>query len=409
MKEKSINIDIVSLTPSHLNLDNRARRIHEVLTREGYKTLILHNIANPIIQIGLVNDQKAQENEIHSESTFHYLLSFFWNLYKRIPTIFSIVSSPLMALIYVLYVVKINFFTVHIPKSKCIVIHESIFTLYAILQSWLHGTKIVVDVHDDYSSLIPKHLQNHFDRYYRIPIEEYFRKLLYKKAHYCFTVSRSLADELNSRYCRKFLVIRSIPDFFDFHPSRLQKADGIHQFTRESWRGIFIGNYKLSLETRFLSSDSWINYNPSTTFEFVGEGYDDLREKMSKFSHVKFRDPIDFSNDYFDFNEYDFGFIPINPSDKAMRHALPNGLFILMFANLPTLIPGLSEMIQVNNLANFALVTEFDRAEIVQGQLSQLSRISLANRHASIIHNENFSWNNERQIITQVFHEIFST
>lgn len=207
--------DIISLTPSNKHLDTRATKFHSLLSFYGYKSVLISSFGK------IQTSENISSPKLPRNASSKYLFSFFWNTisiywhkFKNSRNLFSKLISPIVLIAYIAGIIFINFYRIGIIRCKVLIVHESIYTFVALVSKYLFGTKIIVDCHDDYHSLgIPFH-DHFFYKNFKEPFDEFLRRILYKNAAVCFTVSDSLAMELSSRYGRNFEVFLNTNDFF---------------------------------------------------------------------------------------------------------------------------------------------------------------------------------------------------
>jgi len=355
--------DIISLTPSNKHLDTRATKFHSLLSFYGYKCVLISSFGR------IQTSENISSSKLSRNASSKYLISFFWETtriywhkFKNSRNLLSKLISPIVFIVYIAGMIFINFYRIRLIRCKVLIVHESIYTFAALVSKYLFGTKIIVDVHDDYRSLgIPFH-DHFFYKNFKEPFDEFLRRTLYKNAQVCFTVSNSLAMELSSRYGRNFEVFLNTNDFFSQNENLVRSKPklSLNELNSEKCiTGIFIGNYKESLNLSFLESDIWSKSNKKFKFVFYGKGYENTLSKFGQSDYVSFHKPIDFRTDVFDFNGFDFGFMPLNDKNKSVKFALPNGLFTLIDAQLPVLYPDLLEMKKLNSELNFGILSDF--------------------------------------------------
>jgi len=376
---KSIS-DVTSLTPSDQHLDSRATKFHSLLSLYGYKCVLISSFGrNQTSENTLTTKLSRNVSHKYLTSFFWETTRIYWHKYKNSRNLFSKLISPIIFIVYIAGVISINFYRIGFIRCKVLIVHESIYTFAALVSKYLFGTKIVVDVHDDYRSLgIPFH-DNFFYKNFKEPFDEMLRKILYKNAQVCFTVSNSLANELSSRYGRSFEVFLNTNDYFSQNQNLIRKKPKLNQNgldSQSSHTGIFIGNYKESLNLSFLDSNVWSESNEKFYFVFYGKGYENAPSKFKQKNYVTFHKPINLGIDFFDFNDFDFGFMPLNDKNKSVQFALPNGLFTLIDAQLPVLYPNLLEMKQLNNELNYGMLSDFSDPLNIFRNISELIRLN---------------------------------
>jgi hypothetical protein len=363
-------LDITSLTPNHRDLDSRALKYHVLLVSQGLSCLLISSF-------GKIKSNKEVSNSNQSQKKlYENIVGLFWRIVRKTwykfrdsHNFLTKLFSPIIFIGYIIGILFINFYRVGLIRSKVVIVHESIFTFTALTSKLIFGVKIIVDVHDDYQALtIPFH-NHYFYRFFKEPFDEFLRRILYKNAHVCITVSDSLAGELASRYSRKFEVILNTNNFFSQNKLLYKKkihTNAINILDIENVTGLFIGNFKKSLDLSFLDSEAWYEHQNRFKFVFYGNGYEKIASKYKLCNYVSFNNAIDLCNENFDFNKFDFGFMPLNHKDRSVKFALPNGLFTLIEARLPILFPNLIEMVLLNNILNCGLLTDFsDPLEII--------------------------------------------
>ena len=252
--------------------------------------------------------------------------------------------------------------------------HESIFTFSVVAAKIFYKVNIIVDVHDYYTHIIPKHSQTPFDKYYRVKFEDYLRRILYKNASLRLTVSESLANSLEKAYDMEFKVFRNIGNVFETNKLLIRKyIDFNTKFESSKRRGVFIGNYKNALKFDWLKDAYWTNTFDKIEFTLIGNGYTDEFKKTFNSEIVKFMDPIDFYIDAFDFNLYDFGFLPYESTGLANQFALPNGFFLLAQSNLPLLVPKINEISRICEAYNLGLTSDFLDSEFINEEILRIT------------------------------------
>lgn len=368
MRKSNIK-NIVSITPNTIELDSRARRLDSVFKSLGYETKI-------------ISKSKQSAENIKKEVSISYLLQIFseilyksWRRYKTSNNIaIQHVLAPFMFLSYALWIFYTNLRMIRKLKVNTIIVHESIYTFSAVAAKICYKARIVADVHDYYTYIIPKHSQTPFDKYYRIKFEDYLRKILYKNASLSLTVSGSLANTLEKAYGREFKVFRNIGNVFDTNKLLIRKfIDCNSKLEGSKKRGVFIGNYKNSLMYDWLRDSYWVNTSDKIEFTLIGNGYTDEFKKNFNSEIVKFMSPIDFYTDAFDFNLYDFGFLPYESTGLANQFALPNGFFLLAQSNLPLLVPKINEISTICEAYNLGLTSDFLDSECISGEILQIT------------------------------------
>jgi hypothetical protein len=355
-------ITVVSLVPNSIELDSRARRLNKLFIKLGWETSIMDNLL-----------LKEIEKETNSNKAGYYLMQVLrklWNNYKKTnqgKTL--IVITPLIIIGYLLILIWINFFRIGMIRSSILVLHESYFYPNALISKILFKTKLVVDVHDDYDSLSLNSYSTNFDRVFRIKFEQFMRRELYNRADLRITVSDTLAGALNERYENTFKVLENIEDIFEENSNLTKYTRSRTDNDYQVIRGLFIGNFKESLDFEWLKNDAWSSSNIHFEFEVVGKGYSS--EYISNFNskYIRFLDSIDFYESNFDFNNYDFGIMPLNSANLSVKFALPNGFFKLAFSNLPLLVSDCYEFKLICNKYNLGVVSKFDCPLCIQKEI----------------------------------------
>lgn len=366
---KSKIIDIVTITPNTIELDSRARRLDSVFKTLGYETKIIskskQNAEN--IKEGISISSHLQ--------IFSKILQKYWRRYKTSNNkAIQHLLAPYMFFCYALWILYINLSKIRKLKASTIIVHESIFTFSVVAAKIFYKAKIIVDVHDYYTYIIPKYLQTPFDKYYRIKYEDYLRRILYKNASLLITVSESLANSLEKAYGMEFKVFRNIGNVFDTNKLVIPKyIDLNNKIELSKKRGVFIGNYKNALKYEWLKDAHWTNSSDQFEFTFIGNGYTDEFKKTFNSEIVKFMNPIDFYTDAFDFNLYDFGFLPYESTGLANQFALPNGFFLLAQSNLPLLVPKINEISRICEVYNLGLTSDFVDSEFINRDILRIT------------------------------------
>lgn len=397
--------DVVSITPSPLVLDSRARKLYKSASNQGFSSHIISNFGKDS-----EFSDKSQAPITHSNIPHHgtrndSLIKRIWKFYKKQDNSFiNILFLPLLIFGYIVRILYINFFRIKFFRCRVLIIHEAFFLPIAFIQKIIFKTQIIVDVHDDYRNIISKQNSTIFHRLFKNLFDESCRRILYKIASRRITVSFSLAEELKKVYYKDFVVIRNINSFFLENKQLLQKDLFRSKRPENSiYRGIFIGNNKNSLNLDWLYEDFWDGQN--FEFNFFGHGYD-----SSKLVHndrnIRFHPAIDFAHDSFNFDNFDFGFIPLNIRDESVKYALPNGFFTLVHAKLPILMPNIIELDSFNKKYNVGMVNEFVSARQVYDDLNILVRnaSNLSYKKNDPIKIQN--WNVEEKIFIKLLNSL---
>ena len=330
----------------------------------------------------IISKSKQSTKNIKEGISISYLLQIFskilqkyWRRYKASNNIaIQNVLAPFLFFSYVLWVLYINLRKIRKLKANTIIVHESIFTFSVIAAKIFYKSNIIVDVHDYYTYIIPKHSQTPFDKYYRIKFEDYLRRILYKNASLLLTVSESLANSLEEAYGMEFKVFRNIGNVFETNELLIRKyLDFNTNFESSKRRGVFIGNYKNALKFDWLKDAYWTNTFDKIEFTLIGNGYTDEFKKTFNSEIVKFMNPIDFYVDAFDFNLYDFGFLPYESTGLANQFALPNGFFLLAQSNLPLLVPKINEISRICEAYNLGLTSDFLDSEFINEEILRIT------------------------------------
>lgn len=356
-------LDIISLTPNNRNLDSRALKFHVLLLSQGLSCLLISSFGKIKSNKEVLNSNSSQKNTCGNlVGMFWRIVRMAWYKFRDSHNFLTKLLSPIIFISYIFGILFINFYRVGIVRSKVLIVHESIFTFTALISKFIFGVKIIVDVHDDYQALTIPFRHHYFYRFFKEPFDEFLRRILYKNAHICITVSNSLAAELSSRYSRNFEVILNTNNFFSQNKTLFPKKIAPNPqdlLNNRNITGIFIGNYKNSLDFSFLDPLVWHGLDNRFKFIFYGNGYERIALEFEQCEYVSFNNAIDLCNDSFNFDNFDFGFMPLNTADASVRFALPNGLFTLIEARLPILFPNLIEMVSLNNLLNYGLLSDF--------------------------------------------------
>jgi hypothetical protein len=285
-----------------------------------------------------------------------------------------------------------NLVKTKITKNDIIIIHGNFYSIHALISKFLFKTKIIVDTHDLYSALTLNDKPNIFEKYYKIPIDEYIARKIYKHSDLRITVSNSLSTILQTRYLKSFCVIRNCTDI----PLEIQKIDQVNKKvnTSDKLHGIFIGNNKQGLTLEWLNDKKWFGSN--VNFHFYGEKYEN--EKILENNHTVVHPPVDFNLENFDFAFYDFAFFPYSIDHANIQVALPNGFFMLARAGLPCLLPINGEFKEINSQFNLGIfVNYYDSVNVYEGIET------LANNYCDYTKSiykfrETFSWQSEKRI-----------
>jgi hypothetical protein len=355
-------ISVVSLVPNSIELDSRARRLNKIFNELGWETSIMDNL--------LLNNKREQTNRNIVKFNFMQVLKKLWNKYKKTDQgKLTIVTIPFIVIGYLLILIWINFFNIGVIRSNILVLHESYFYPSALISKIIFKTKLVVDVHDDYDNLALISYSTQFDRVFRIKFEQFMRRKLYNSADLRITVSNSLAVELSERYQNTFKVLENIENIFEENLILRKCTGSRNENNSQVIRGLFIGNFKESLDFEWLNNNHWSFSNIHFEFDIIGKGY--TSEYISKFNskYIKFLDSIDFYESHFDFNNYDFGFMPFNSKNLSVKFALPNGFFKLAFSNLPLIVAECYELEQICKKYNLGVVSKFDCLLCIQKEI----------------------------------------
>jgi hypothetical protein len=370
------NLDITSLTPNNRDLDSRALKFHDLLVSQGLSCLLISSFGKNKSNKEVSNPNPSKKIKYENRvGMFWRIVRKAWYKFRDSHNFLTKLLSPIIFIGYVIGITYINFYRVGLIRSKVLIVHESIFTFTALTSKLIFGVKIIVDVHDDYQALTIPFRNHYFYRFFKEPFDEFLRRILYKNAHVCITVSDSLAGELSSRYSRNFEVVLNTNNFFSqnklLYPKELT-TDSIDFLNIENITGLFIGNFKNSLDLSFLDPVVWHEFNNKIKFVFYGNGYEKIASKFKQCDYVSFNNAVDLCNDSFDFNNFDFGFMPLNNKDISVKFALPNGLFTLIDARLPILFPNLTEMVSLNNLLNYGLLSDFSDPSDIMCNISKI-------------------------------------
>ena len=399
--------DVVSITPSLLVLDSRARKLNKSASNQGFSTYIISNFGK---DIDFSDDYQASsiDANIYSHGARNFnLIKRIWHFYKKQNNVFiNTLMLPLLISGYIIRIFYINFFRIKFFRCRILIIHEAFFLPIALIQKTFFNTQIIVDVHDDYRKIISKQNATIFHMIFKNIYDEACRRILYKIATIRITVSYSLAEELKKIYSKDFVVIRNINSFFSDNKQLLQKEP----FRRKPpadyvYRGIFIGNNKNSLNLDWLFEDLWNSHR--FEFNFFGQGYDSSGFIPNN-KHIRYHKPINFANDSFDFNKFDFGFIPLNIRNESVKYALPNGFFTLVHAQLPILMPKIIELDSFNMKYNVGIVSEFDSARKVYNHLNQLMENAYELSYEKNLSFEIHNWNAEEKIFIKLLKSVLN-
>jgi hypothetical protein len=359
----------VSITPNVIELDSRARRLDSIFKTLGYET---NMISKPKNNTSYLQDKISVSS---LAQILRKILKKCWRRYKASNNrVMQHALAPFMLVSYFFWVVVINIKKIKKLRADIVIVHESIYTLSVVTAKIFFKAKIIVDVHDYYKYIVPENLQTPFDKYYRIKFEDYLRRILYKNASLLLTVSESLANSLENAYGLEFKVIVNIGDVFNTNVNVIQKDINLNvgsSLIRK--RGIFIGNHKNALKCDWLKDEYWTNSSNKVEFTFIGSGYTDKFVEEFNSDFVKFMDPVDFFVDAFDFNLYDFGFLPYESSGLANRFALPNGFFLLAQSYLPLLVPKINEIARICEIYDLGLTDDFLDSKSINNKITRIT------------------------------------
>ena len=175
-------------------------------------------------------------------------------------------------------------------------------------------------------------------------------------------------------YLVRFKVFRNIGNVFETNELLIRKyIDFNTNFESSKRRGVFIGNYKNALKYDWLKDAYWTNTFDKIEFTLIGNGYTDEFKKTFNSEIVKFMNPIDFYVDAFDFNLYDFGFLPYESTGLANQFALPNGFFLLAQSNLPLLVPKIYEISRICEAYNLGVTSNFLDSECINEEILRIT------------------------------------
>jgi hypothetical protein len=360
---------ILTLTPNAIELDSRARRLDFVFRSSGYETKIISKSHNK-----MRNSERGRlPNSI--SKVLPKILKKCWHKYKASKNkVLQHALAPFMLVAYAIWIIYINILIIPKLKASVIIVHESIFTLSVIAAKKLYKARLIVDVHDYYNYIIEKNSQTPFDKYYRLKFDDYFRRILYSNSFLLLTVSNSLSKSLRNNYGQEFYVIKNIGNVFESNVNVIKKNSNRNADNNSNAKkGVFIGNYKNSIKSDWLKDEYWNSEKCSIQFTFIGNGY--TQDFINQFNPklVAFKGPIDFFVEKFDFNIYDFAFLPYESKGLANEFALPNGFFLLAQANLPLLIPKISEMSTINQKYNLGLESDFQCPESIASEIYKIT------------------------------------
>ena len=359
----------MSITPNIIELDSRTRRLDSIFKTLGYETKI---ISKPKKNTNYLQDSISVSSLVQ---IFSRTLKKCWRRYKTSNNrAMQHAIAPFMFVSYFFWILAINIKKIKKLRADIIIVHHSIFTISVVAAKIFFKAKIIVDVHDYYRFIIPENLQTPFDKYYRIKFEDYLSRILYKNASLLLTVSESLANSLEEEYGLEFRVISSIGDVFNTNVNVIQREINLKVESRLiKKRGVFIGNHKNALKCDWLKDEYWTNSSNKVEFTFIGNGYTDEFVKEFNSDFVKFLNPVDFFVDAFDFNLYDFGFLPYESTGLANRFALPNGFFLLAQSNLPLLVPKINEIARICEIYGLGLTNDFLDSECINNKITRIT------------------------------------
>ncbi len=393
--------DVVSITPSPLALDSRARKLDKSALNQGFSTYIISDFGK-VVDYSDHNKAYMVDSNINGQGARNLnLIKRIWHFYKKYDNVLiNTLMMPFLITGYIILILYINFFRIKFFRCRVLIIHEAFFLPIAVIQKTIFKTQIIVDVHDDYRKIINKQNATIFHVVFKNLFDEASRKILYKIATIRITVSSSLAEELKKVYSKDFVVIRNINSFFSDNKQLLPKKPLSRKLPADYlYRGIFIGNNKNSLNLDWLFDNFWNRHKYE--FNFFGQGYDS-REFIANDRKFHFHKAIDLTNDSFDFNDFDFGFIPLSIQNESAKYSLPNGFFTLFHAGLPILMPNIIELDSFNKKYNVGIVSEFDSAKKVYNDLNLLMEKATFLSHQKNFSFETHSWNVEELIFIKL-------
>ena len=399
--------DVVSITPAHRLLDSRANKFHKTATKKGLLTCIISNFGKEIQYFENYQTSKIPKRIGNLDTQKLNLAKQIWNFYKNHNNLpINALLLPALIVGYISRVLYINFFRIKFFKSKVLIVHEAFFLPLALVHKFFYKSQIIVDVHDDYRNIINKQNSTMFHIIFKNLFDETSRRILYKIANIRITVSHSLAQELKLIYARDFEVIRNINSFFIENENLIKKQYLQPRISSNSvYRGIFIGNNKNSLKLDWLYDEFW--NTEKYEFNFFGNGYDSIK-LVSDVQHVRFHQAIDFNNEFFDFNDFDFGFIPLDIQNKSVKYALPNGFFTLNDAQLPILMPNIIELDSLNKKYNIGRLSNFQNAKNVYKDLAMLIQEYFECSRKNILTCEIHDWNAEEKIFIKLLDSLLN-
>jgi hypothetical protein len=366
---KNIIKKVVTITPNVIELDSRARRFDSIFKTLGYETCIISRSKKDVVhfQDRITVTSLAQ--------VFVKLLKKYWRRYKKSNRrAIQHILAPFMFISYLIWVIAINLRKIKKLRADIIVLHESIDTISVLTAKFIFKAKIIVDVHDYYRFIVPENLQTPFDKFYRIKFEDQLRRILYKNANLLLTVSESLAYSLEKEYGLEFKTIKNIGNTFDSNNNLAQKDINLNVTSSSNIkRGVFIGNHKNALKCDWLKEAFWTNSSYRVEFTFIGDRYTDEFIKEFNSDYVHFSNSVDFFVDTFDFNLYDFGFLPYESTGLANEFALPNGFFLLAQSNLPLLVPKINEIARICEFYNLGLTSDFLNSECIMSEITLIT------------------------------------
>jgi len=183
-----------------------------------------------------------------------------------------------------------------------------------------------------------------------------------------------LAYSLEKEYGLEFKTIKNIGNTFDSNNNLAQKDINLNVTSSSNIkRGVFIGNHKNALKCDWLKEAFWTNSSDRVEFTFIGDRYTDEFIKEFNSDYVHFSNSVDFFVDTFDFNLYDFGFLPYESTGLANEFALPNGFFLLAQSNLPLLVPKINEIARICEFYNLGLTSDFLNSECIMSEITLIT------------------------------------
>ena len=336
----------VSITPVAADRDARALKIAASLSRLGYTSLLFEGARSRVPQLAYPAAIRALREEpaqlyvgpeapvgpIHRRSVAHWFDS----------TVGERVVAPIK------YVKFRRDYSRRFELERSVLDGASLCYLhsYEYFAALTAGRgapcPVIYDAHDFYQGLLSDDTGTVLQKRWILPYLQRLESRCIAGASHIVTVCDGIANEIASRYGRRPTVLRNAHDErLEIRPAEcIRERLGLSPADRLL---VVVGNNKVGLA--FDEVVDAVGALPgSPTLAFVGKGYDTaslpaaLRGKVRAFDDLQAREVVPF------IRGADLAIVPYKPVSTNSRFALPNGLFQVLAAGLPTLYPALPEV-----------------------------------------------------------------